>query len=196
MDTGESQLVAPTYIKSTERGLHVAGGDIGPADEPHIVIEKEIALGLALTYQQSGHGIRTGTRLELLDIQIRNDIDVMHKKILAVEQRPRKADSAACIPQQFPLIGKPDVQRGKFRRIMHIINDLVGEMMDIDDKIINACIPQPHQDMIQKSMPGQRGQRLGKIVCQWLESCSETCRKHHRSHARMSFRCPVPCVSR
>ena len=79
---------------------------------------------------------------------------------------------------------------------MHIINDLVGEMMDIDDKIVDAGIPQPHQDMIQKSMAGQRGQRLGKIVRQWLESCPETGRKHHRSHARMSFRYPIPYVSR
>ena len=56
---------------------------------------------------------------------------------------------------------------------MHIVNDFVGKMMDIDDKIVNAGIPQPHQHMIQQCMAGQRGQRLGKIVCQWLKSCSK-----------------------
>lgn len=96
--------MALTYIKPAERGFHVAGGDIGPADEPHIVIEKKITLGLALTHQKSGNGIRTCTILELADIQVGDDIHIMNKEILAFQKRLRIADSAACIPQQFPLI--------------------------------------------------------------------------------------------
>ena len=104
MDAGESQLVAPTYIKSAERGLHVAGGDIGPADEPHIIIEKKITLGLALTHQKSGNGIRTCTIPELADIQVGDDIHIMNKEILAFQKRLRIADSPSGIPEQFPLI--------------------------------------------------------------------------------------------
>ena len=79
---------------------------------------------------------------------------------------------------------------------MHIVNDFVGKMMDIDDKIVDAGIPQPYQHMIQQCMAGQRGQRLGKIVCQWLKPGSKASRKHHRSHARMSFRYPILYASR
>ena len=80
MDSGKGEHAAGGDIKCRIRSADFAGGDIGPADKPHVVIEQQVPAGLAAAYQKRGYGAWPDLRLEPPDIQVGKDIYIMDKE--------------------------------------------------------------------------------------------------------------------
>ena len=87
MDASEGILVVLIGVEIGIEGFHLARGMVAPAAELVLPVEQQVAGGLPLADQQRGQGFPLRMMLvELLEIDVGENIDVVHQEGLVAHQ--------------------------------------------------------------------------------------------------------------
>lgn len=151
--------------------LHLARLHIGPTAQQHLVVEEQVATGLALVHHQRGQ--LTALRrlaVELGNVGIAHDIHVVHQdRRIVREHRQGLAQPATRIEQAVTLVAHPNVDAEVLVGLQKL-DDLFAEVMHIDDDMIEACRLQFQEVMLQQGTTVHLHQRLGAVVGQGSEA--------------------------
>ena len=99
MNAREGETLAAVGIEVVVDRPYLACLHVGPAHEPHVVVEKQVAARLALTHEQGG--IISGAIVEGTQVGIAEDVDVMHEhRTVGIEERSRLL-LLSCPSQKF-----------------------------------------------------------------------------------------------
>ena len=83
MDSCKSELPTTCNIKCGIRRSHFTRLNIGPSHEPHVIIKKQIALGLALADKECGSVVDT-LAIKLLQVNIAQNVDIVNENRFVV----------------------------------------------------------------------------------------------------------------
>ena len=102
----EREFPAGLEVKISERGPDLSCFDIGPADQSHIPVKKQVARRFPFADDERGQRVAAMGREQSPDIEIRENVHIVHEKgFVPVEERPRVGDPASRFPQHIPFIG-------------------------------------------------------------------------------------------
>ena len=183
VNAGKSQFATGVHVQVGMRTADFAGSNIGPTDQTHALVEKQVALCVATTHHQLHIHIDT-FRIEGAQRSVTEDVDIVNqdRRIALCEQRNGSAEAAAGIQQGFALIG--DMNRHRPLMFGQIVDDLLPEMMDIDHQFFGANFDQPVDGVPQQGLTVYRDQRLGHTIGEGTQTSAETGGKNQSSHKR------------
>ena len=98
---------------------------------------------------------------------------------LRIEERQGFLDAATRFQQSICLVGNTDIET-KIMVGLKIIDNLLGEMMNVDHQALIAGCSQFHDDMPKQRLPTYLYKCFRHRVCQGFKPRSEPCSKYHR----------------
>lgn len=151
--------------------LHLSRLHIGPTAQQHLVVEKQVATGLALVhYQRCQLTALCCLAIELGNVGIAHDVHVVHQdRFVVIKHRQGLAQPASRIEQAVTLVAHPNVDTEVLVGIQEL-DDLLTEVMHIDDDMLEACRLQFQEVMLQQGTTVHLHQRLGAVVGQGFEA--------------------------
>ncbi len=130
MNAGKSQFLAVGRIEMGEWAAHFARSDVGPADHPMPVVEKEIALSLALADHEQ-HVVLVLMGIEAGKIGIAQNVDIVNedRRVGCGKQGEGLPKPTTGVEQRCALIGNVEV----YPKIMlgKIVNNLLAKVMNV-----------------------------------------------------------------
>ena len=158
--------------------LDFARLDVLPAHEVHGIVEEQVALGLALADQQYGILVRLMLTGEPAVIDIVEDIDIMDEdgllvaeEVLGVFQSPTRLEQLARLVAEM--------HQRSIVLLRHIVADLLGEVVDVDDETVVALGLQLTDVPFQQGLATHWNERFGHGVRQRFQSCAKACSQNH-----------------
>lgn len=173
--------------------LHFTGLDVDPSHEQHVLVEDEIALRLAPTHEQlcASHLMRNAAVgahhflvkiIELGQVDIAQNVDIVDEnRQVGAEEVRRLTQSATCIEELVGLITDLYVE-SEVVVLFQIVDNLIGEVMDIDDEMVEAGIPQFIDDALNKRHAAYWHHGFWHRVGKRLEAGTHARGKYHCLH--------------
>ena len=156
-----------------EGRLHLTRLTVDPSHESHGTVKQQVALGLTTAHQQ--HGILFGLMLtaEPVVVDIIEDIDIVQQDgFVITEQVLRLLQSTTGLKQCLRLVA--ELHEGCIVLLGDIVDNLLGEMVDVDDKAIVALSLQLTDVPLQQGLATHGHQCLGHRVGKRFEPGSES----------------------
>ena len=151
--------------------LHFACSDIGPPDKTVILVEKKVALGVALRNKEGCGG---GIVVEGKEVGIGKNIDVVNKDGLVVgKEACSLLQSPTRLEQHICLIAKLDVDAEAIIGF-YKVDDLLGKVMNIDDDFRHTDALQFLYQNLYKRFTIDRHHRLGHSVRKGFQTSAKT----------------------
>lgn len=151
--------------------LHLARLHIGPTAQQHLVVEEQVATGLALVHYQRGQLTSLCClAVELGHVGIAHDVHVVHQdRFVVVKHRQGLAQRASRIEQAVTLVAHPNVDAVVLVGIEELDN-LLAEVVHVDDDMLEASRLQFQEVMLQQGTTVHLHQGLGAVIGQGFEA--------------------------
>ena len=168
MNAREGEALTTVGVEVVVDRPYLACLHVGPAHEPHVVVEKQVADRLALTHEQGG--IISGAIVEGTQVGIAEDVDVMHEhRTVGIEERSRLAQSASRLEQHVALVRHQELHTLHGLGVQ-VVDNLVGEVVHVDHRPAKTCIVEPLRHMAQERLIAHGHQSLGHGVGEWPQA--------------------------
>ena len=189
------------------RASHFARLDVGPSNKPHVVIEEQIALGLAPTDKQYGidsiysitsirfftlhsslftsfFGFFTSRSypVELAKIDIAKNIYIVNEyRSSRVEQWCCLLYAASCFEQSGSFVRNADVE-SEVIIVFKIVDYLPGKVMHVDYNTVNASRSKIQDDALNERLTPYPHQSFRHCVGERFKACAQSSRENHCLH--------------
>ncbi len=211
MDAGEGEVAKrggreiPRFARNDgvvgARKESVFAGNAAAA-ELEVVVEEEVAGGFAGLDGEGGEGVIFGVELQhAAEIDVADDVDVVEKEELVhlvgfrlggiaaagstasaiFEEEPGGFFQAAAGVQQNIFAGDFDAHAEVFIGFQ-IVDDQVGEVMDVDDHFVDAEGAQAGEGDFEQRAAGEFDEGLGAMVGERAEAGAEAGGEDHGFH--------------
>lgn len=159
----------------------LAGGSVNPASET-LLIKEEVSGGVAWL-DEEGYVVaraRVGVN-HVVEVEVGEDVGIVDEDRLVANEWKGSEESAAGVEEKLRLVADGDVDVRIV--IVEKINDLRGEMVDIDDDVGDAGIEELVDDASDDRLTSHGSERLGVGVGPRLEATANAGGKNHTFHS-------------
>ena len=192
VDAGKGVFAAGRRVQAGVGGTDLAGLVVHPAHQAHIVPEKQVPAGFPFAYYQGGQGVRACLPLYPSQVQVGDDIYVVHQEGLVRGQDVLfcMQDAAAGFQEGLAFVGDGNgdapVAGG------NIGADLLREMVHVHGELGVACRFELLDDMVQERFPAHGDQGLGQGVGEGPQAGAQPGGKNKSLHVTGIFLCCAP----
>lgn len=161
-------------------GTALAGGSVNPASES-LLIEEEVAGGVAWLDEEGYVVARVGVCVNhVSEVEVGEDVGIVDEDRLVANEWKGAEEPASGVEEKPGLVADGDIDVRIV--IVEKINDLRGEMVDIDDDVGDACIEELIDDASDDRTISHGSERLGVRVGPRLEATANAGGKNHTFH--------------